>query len=192
MDSRQRRTQEKLYSAILSLAEDRAIGEITASETAAKAGVNRSTFYEHAESPAHLLRAALRAEMQAIQDDIYDDVPEHTADNNLKATHAVLDHVERYASIYSRGLGRNDDTALHSMLSGVFRGTVEKMIEHGVIELPASLTQAPGPEAFARFLGDGTVGVVDAWLAGPAPRTHDRFIEIYGSVLPGWWPYTAD
>lgn len=192
MDSRQRRTQEKLFSAILELAQDRAAGDITASETAAKAEVNRSTFYEHAESPAHLLRAALRSEMLAIQDKNYDDVPEHTNDNNLRATHDVLDHIEKYASIYSRGLGRNDDTSLHSMLSGVFSSTVRHMIETDLIALPDALKETPGAEALARFLGDGTVGIVDAWLAGPEPRSHERFIEMYAAVVPGWWPFQAD
>jgi AcrR family transcriptional regulator len=192
MDSRQRRTQEKLFSAILELAQHNSAGDITASETAARAQVNRSTFYEHAESPAHLLRAALRSEMMAIQEANYDDVPEHTTENNLRATHDVLDHIEKHAAIYSRGLGRNDDTSLHSMLSGVFSSTVQRMIENDVIDLPAGLKEAPGPAALARFLGDGTVGIVDAWLAEPEPRSHDRFIEMYAAVVPGWWPYQAD
>lgn len=59
MDKRQVKTKQKLADAILSLAATKAVSEITVSEIAQHAGINRSTFYQHATGPADLLQSTL-------------------------------------------------------------------------------------------------------------------------------------
>ena len=63
MDARQLRSRSKLFAAILELAADVRAEDLSVTEVASAAGVHRSTFYEHAESPAALLREALEAEL---------------------------------------------------------------------------------------------------------------------------------
>ena len=51
MDPRKQRSRDRLYAAVLALAADQSISSLTVTQIADAAGVHRSTFYEHAESP---------------------------------------------------------------------------------------------------------------------------------------------
>jgi hypothetical protein len=42
-------------------------------------------------------------------------------------------------------------------------------------------------DAAARFIADGTVGVIEGWLSSPTPKVDD-FMRVYVSLLPAWWP----
>ena len=54
IDPRFVRSRALLAAAVLELASERPIGEVTVAEVATRAQVNRSTFYQHASSPAAL------------------------------------------------------------------------------------------------------------------------------------------
>ena len=191
MDARVLRSRAKLAAAVLDLAESDGIESVSMVALAQAAGVHRSTAYEYGTTPVDLLRTVLREELDAIRvrhlapgahDDIRVAVRETTTD--------VLRHVDAHAPIYSRELGSGDSTALHGMLSSHFRQSVLDLLRSGSIDRPDAV--GPGvafrDEAAARFIADGTVGAIDAWLATPSPRDIDDFLAVFAALLPPWWP----
>jgi AcrR family transcriptional regulator len=184
---------------VLSLAADKQASEITASEIAIAAEINRSTFYQHAASPAALLEGVLRAELDELR-------TTHLAEADLTtvrqaseaithATVAVLQHVDSHASIYIRGLGKSSGSAsLQPMLSQHFAETVTLLLDRHAITVPESAIVSPDgfvANAAARFIANGTVGGLEAWLATPAPRSTEAFMAAYELFLPSWWPRSS-
>lgn len=207
MDARQRRTSLKLAEVILRLANDRRPSELTVSEVTSAAGINRSTFYQHAVSPTDLLENVLRAELDDIRTRYLPSSAGGTGPTMLgDVTVAVLEHINSHATIYSRGLdGSSGSASLYPLLSQHFRQSVQQLLDHHTVELPlaaiASTPTAEGPdggqsavseefvaEAAARVIADGTVGAIDVWLHTPEPRSVDQFTAVYRLIMPSWWP----
>jgi AcrR family transcriptional regulator len=189
MDPRKKRSRDRLYAAALVLAADRPISELTVTQLADAAGVHRSTFYEHADSPEALVEAALTAELDALRGALMTDRSD-AATALTTVTRGVLEHILRHADIYRREL-TDGGGALHAMLSRHFRGTTEALIARGRVELDVGAEGLPTAEvadAAARFLADGTVGIIDGWLRHPSPQV-ERFLRIYAALLPDWWPH---
>ncbi|KQR19220.1 hypothetical protein ASF79_16295 [Agreia sp. Leaf335] len=196
MDSRQIKTRARLASAVLSLAADKQASEITASELAISAGINRSTFYQHATSPASLLESVLRAELDELRTTYLREADLTTARQASLAirgvTVAVLEHVDSHAAVYIRGLGESSGSAsLQPLLSQHFAESVTLLLDRHALAVPESTSIPPEgfvADAAARFIANGTVGALEAWLATPAPRSTDAFMAAYGVFLPSWWP----
>src|SRR3546814_11082417 len=67
-DPRVERTRARLAEAVLALAAERDITTASVSELTRRAGVNRSTFYAHADTPVELLTRVLAAELDDVRD----------------------------------------------------------------------------------------------------------------------------
>jgi AcrR family transcriptional regulator len=191
MDKRQVRTQERLYSAILDLATKRPASELTMSEIAARANVHRSTLYEHASSPADLLQAALRSELDDIRDR-YLVSPTDAAAAVAATTEAVLQHVDAHATIYLRGLGSGSESAsLHAMLASHFQASTQMLIELRVVKIPSAVEGVDASvvaETAANYIANGTVGAIEVWLRTPEPRHPSSFVAVFDMMVPKWWP----
>jgi len=189
MDPRKLRSRERLYAAALELAAGQPISELSVTQVADAAGVHRSTFYEHADSPESLVESALTAELDGLRAALLTDRSD-AATALVTVTRGVLEHILRHADIYRRELSGGGG-ALHAMLSRHFRGTTEVLIERGRVELDVVVDGMPPAgvaDAAARFLADGTVGIIDGWLRHPDPQV-ELFLRTYAALLPGWWPH---
>lgn len=181
MDARARRSQEKLRSAVISLATDTPISEITASAICREAGVTRDTFYRHANSPVDLLADALSAEI----DEVMTVLPRAEAIGD--GERALLDHVQRRAAVY-RG-------AMHPLLAAPVRGNLEQSIRGG-LELWARLHPHIVPAVFVddeaamrmaiAYAASGTVGAIEEWLRGSDTEI-ERAVEVILAASPEWW-----
>ena len=192
MDPRKQRSRERLYAAALTLAADQPISSLTVTQIADAAGVHRSTFYEHADSTQGLIEAALTAELDVLRSDLMKDRAD-AATAVATVTEGVLHHILRHVDIYRRELA-DGGGALHAMLSRHFRGTTETLLDRGRVEIAvpvADATAASVSDAAARFLADGTVGIIDGWLRHPSPRVED-FLRVYLALLPDWWPHRPE
>ena len=181
----------KLAAAVLELAERDGIDKVSMVAISQTAGVNRSTVYEHASSPLDLLRSVLRDELDAIRAEHLEPGRENDLRLGIRDTTIdVLRHVDTHAAIYTRELGGAGSTALHGMLSSHFRQSVLSLVESGAVTVPDSgaLPAHVRDEAVARFIADGTVGAIDAWLATPPPRDVDSFFTLFRELVPAWWP----
>jgi AcrR family transcriptional regulator len=197
VDSRQKKTRAKLASVVLSLASDKPASEITASEIAIAAEINRSTFYQHATSPVALLEQVLKDELDEIRDRYLSEAElESTLDASgaiERVTRAALRHVDSHSAIYLRGLGSGSGSAsLQPLLSEHFAGSMTLLFAKHALSIPMP-DEAPASAGFvadsaARFVANGTVGAIEIWLRSPDPHDEDRFMRAYHLFLPSWWP----
>lgn len=190
MDPRQRRTRARLHEAVLSLAAETPLEDLTMTAVAQAAGVHRSTLHEHAASPGHLLRQALLAELDALRADLLEDPDRDTAEAMTEVTGLVLEHIGRHAEIYRRGLhAASGDGSLHGMLSEHFLASLRSLDAQQRLRWPGpvrGLSAAQVSDAAARFVAQGTVGAIQGWLDEPDP-TVDSFLALYAELLPDWW-----
>lgn len=187
MDERQRRTRARLCEAVLELATQSRAEDLTVTEIAERAGVHRSTVYEHAASPPDLLRQALESELDEVRAHYLDNVtPESLHPAIRDVTRAVLVHILDHAAIYRRGLASGG--ALHDFLSAHFQESSRLLLTHG-LRVPISAPDIPSAvidAAAIRYVADGTVGAIAEWLA--APGDPDEFLVVLAQLVPPWWP----
>ncbi|GAA1743777.1 hypothetical protein [Aeromicrobium alkaliterrae] len=190
MDARARRSRDRLFTAVLELAADTPVDELSVTRVARAAEVHRSTFYEHASTPDGLLRAALLAELDELRADLLDDPDRDTDAAVAQTTRDVLEHVLRHLAIYRRGLADAAGAGgLHGMLSQHFLASSRSLREQGRLELPHGVAGADDrlvAESAMRLIALGTVGVIRAWLDQPRPTITD-FVATYAVLVPAWW-----
>lgn len=191
MDPRQRRTRERLHAAIVQLATAQPVSELSVTTVAAAAGVHRSTFYQHATSPAALLEQALLVELDTLRSGLSSVEATDATQAVSEVTVGVLRHIEQHLEIYRRGLGAGSgEASLHAMLSRHFQESGQLLLEQPgvVIDVPVrGVTRTAVDEAATRFIADGTVGLLQGWVQEPDPNVGD-FMRLYTALLPTWWP----
>lgn len=176
---------------MLTLCEKRPLDRITVGQVAEEAGVNRSTFYQHATSVPDLLRSVLTEELDTIRDRHLSDVEyEHINEAVTATTIDVMNHAISHRHLYRETLGRDGDAALHSVLSNHFRGTIEMLIAERMIDPQAEVQASDAPlftAMTAHFVAHGAVGAIEAWLASDEQDV-EQFMVLYGKLVPSWWP----
>lgn len=174
--------KRRLYAAVLDLAEKRPVEELTATEICRAAQVHRSTFAEYAASAPDLLRAALREQLDDIRARFLTGPGPAAPNAAADTTRSVLVHIESHAAIYHRGLLSTGGGDLHAMLAEHFRVSVRELEAAGAIRPPF---RAPGAttrfveESTARFIANGSVGILEAWLSEPGPRDPEHFVAAF-------------
>ena len=183
-DIRSERTLVALSAAIVELASEQALSTVTVSQIAARAGINRATFYDHFASPGALLASVLSPDLDAVRQ----------RDNDLRDTGAtsseqifrialvgVAEHVERFRPIYALALPDPADNVTHHMLVAHF----DVSIRH---RLTLLTTAAPdlNHAVASRYLAHGLVGAIEAWLED-ATITREHLVESMLLSAPPWW-----
>ncbi|GAB3245508.1 TetR/AcrR family transcriptional regulator [Kineosporia babensis] len=190
MDARQRRSRERLHQAVLRLAEERPVTQVSVSELAREAGVHRSTFYEHANSPDDLLRQALLVDLDALRQPLLADTGADLATVASEVTQGVMRHIESRIAIYRRDLAYSSEVGLRSMLGAHFLESSRILLELARVRIEMPVAGVPDDAAAdiaARLIADGTVGAIAGWLEHPELSVED-FLSVYVQMLPAWWP----
>lgn len=190
LDPRQQRTRARLDEAVLGLAAESPVEELTMTAVARAAQVHRSTVHEHGASPGDLLRRALLGELDALRAGLLEDPDRDTDEAMAQVTGRVLEHVRTHAAIYRRGLTSiSGDGSLHGMLSEHFLESLRSLDRQGRLRWPGRVRGLPAAQvrdAAARFVAQGTVGAIQGWLDQPDP-TVASFQALYAQLLPEWW-----
>ncbi|MGW1228975.1 TetR/AcrR family transcriptional regulator [Streptomyces sp. NPDC001478] len=190
LDVRVRRTRDRLREAVLRLASERPVEEIAVADLVREARVNRTTFYKHATSPATILEQVLYEELDRVRAGWITDVlagtlPVHEVWE--RASGALLDHLERHDALYTVGLTGHRSAVLHHLLVEHFTVSVSTLLEREPEAVPGDEgSLAWRVEAASRFLAHGEAGIVEAWLALPAPRDRRLFVSAANALLPSW------
>lgn len=191
VDARILHTTAALREAVLRLAADRPVSEITVADVTRAAGINRATFYSHAVSPGSLLADVLTPELDRIRED---DAaahraavergagPEDLAAITRRGIDAVIDHVTAHRDIYERALPDPNDGSLHRLLVDHF--TVSSAMH--ISELDPATKPDIIDDVAAGFVAQGFVGAIEAWLAGPR-RSRRALVATITQSFPGWW-----
>jgi AcrR family transcriptional regulator len=157
MDPRIARTRRSLQEALFDLARERGLDDISVADIAERAGVNRSSFYQHYSDKDTLLADAIDAAAAGAGADI-PDVREVTADAPAVLVH-YLRHVEENAAVYARVFGSRGSPAAAARL----RARIEAIAAAAVAERADMFDDIP-IDVRAAGLSGSVMGVLEAWL----------------------------
>ena len=141
-DPRITRTDQALAQAIVELAAQRPVSQITVAELADRAGVTRATFYNRYTSPLELLIQVLYADLERghrLEEARRAEGGYSAAQLLRLATGDVADHVERFMAVYRHALHDPAD-------GGVYQALVRHFTDYGLAFMARSTHPAcPGP-----------------------------------------------
>ena len=146
------RTKAALFDAFVELVLERRYDQLKVADIIARAGVGRSTFYEHYEGKDELLKAGLSSPFGVLADMLG---PQHDDARLL----AVVEHFwenRRVGNVLFAGPTR---PLLAKTLAGLIEARLRKRPE---VQNPALL---------AAQLAGGQMGLLSTWLSGAAPAS---------------------
>jgi AcrR family transcriptional regulator len=184
-DPRITRTEQALRHAIVQLATERRVSQITVADLAERAGVTRATFYNRYGSPLELLIQVLYADLERghRQEDARRAEGGYPPEQMLRlATAEVADHVERFWDVYRQ--------ALHDPAD---RGVYEALTRHFTVYALAFIARCTHPDLpttnqqiIAQFVAHGFAGSIKAWLSDDSVTKAD-LVEAAVACAPVWW-----
>ncbi len=186
-DVRIERTRTRLTEAVLALAAERDIASVSVAELTRRAGVNRGTFYDHAQSPIELLTRVLSQDLDDVRrigmDQLRRDgqLLRHLTRSTLRG---ILQHVIRHEAIYAGPSGSSSTYALRVVLAEHIEQSMLPILGQGFVQVPIPDTDAV--RLMAAYLGHGAAGALEAWLHLPSPRDEARLLSAIEAMYPPW------
>ncbi|MBV0894751.1 TetR/AcrR family transcriptional regulator [Microbacterium sp. NC79] len=160
MDPRIARSRAVLHDAIIQLAGERSLDEITVADITTLAGVNRSTFYQHYSDKGALLADALQVAVDEATQALREMELAEPTDPMPPALLTYLTHIRDHAQLYRRVLGDHGSgvvaAQLRSHIGGIAIEVVTRVVPAGAFTIPTDVVG----EAY----GGTALGVVTAWL----------------------------
>lgn len=154
-DPRAARTRAVLRQALMQLLQRSGWGGITTSDICRRAGVARSSFYEHYTGKADLLDEIFAEQMKDI-------LPSHRVDDPFGTLDWLCDHVSGAAEFFTRAMaGERDDALLPRFRAALIRKLEEELSARGIAD--------PGPRA--AFLIGGSMEYLVTAQGEEARRT---------------------
>jgi AcrR family transcriptional regulator len=184
-DPRVRRTEQAFEQAIVELAAQRPVSEITVADLADRAGVTRATFYNRYSSPLDLLIQVLHADLDRARrlKETRQADGRYTAEQRVRLTiDDVADHVERFMGVYRHALRDPADGGVYEVLVRYFTDrSVEVIAGSTHPDLPRASHQVMAP-----FFAHGFAGAIKAWLSDDSVTKAD-LVEAAVACTPPWW-----
>ena len=185
IDPRTARTAQACKAAIVELAAERPISQVTIADLATRAGVTRATFYNHFADPLALLIEVLLADLEhahGLEEERRVEGGYSAAEMLRLSIVDVADHIERFEAVYRLAV---DDPAD----GGVFDALVRHFAEYAI----AFLGRCRHPElpdanhdVIAQFMAHGFAGAIKAWLGADSLKKDD-LIYAAAACAPVWW-----
>jgi len=159
MDPRSQRTQRALQQAALELAVERPLDAITIGDIAERAGVNRSSFYQHYSDKETLLADALDALVEQAGASI--EVTPEAMEDTPEGLVAYLAHVDEHAALYRWAVGAHGSAVVTARLWE----RVEALVREHLAVSGGDPRYAGIPaEVVAAGVAGSALGAVRAWL----------------------------
>jgi AcrR family transcriptional regulator len=158
MDPRIAKTRLSLQEALFALASERGIDEVSVGDIAARAGVNRSTFYLHYSDKETLLADAL--DLVAQRSGARVDLIDARSPNPPQALVDFLVHVDELGDMYLRIFTEPGYGVVYARL----RETLTDAIIRRAREIGARPVNAAPLEFIAAGVAGSILGVMGAWL----------------------------
>lgn len=181
-DARIVRTRAALQSSILELASQKPLAEISVSELADRAGINRVTFYKHYASPGDVLTSALDAEIaQAAQR--AGRHPKHT-DAFMWSVQVVLNHLEEWRDLYTIATQAPIDGTVQLLFATHFQAIAEAYLTKRRKKRPS--IPDIDIDVASSYIAAGTTSAIWVWLL-EGDVHQERLFENLEHVLPVWF-----
>ncbi|WP_433443435.1 TetR/AcrR family transcriptional regulator [Nonomuraea sp. CA-141351] len=174
-DPRVRRTQAALQRTLIDLVQDRDLSRISVADVAERAGVSRSTFYDHYRDVHELAEAACTTMIddliEAIPDPGTGDTP-HAAPDTLLTFFAHLDeHAGLYRSVLGpQGSARVIDHVRRRATVAAYLGA-RRAVTGEDSPSPTDYTVHVPHDVPAAFTAGALIGVATDWLQHGCPRS---------------------
>jgi AcrR family transcriptional regulator len=164
VDPRVLRTRRALTEAMIQLATERSLAEITVADVAGRAGVNRATVYAHYQSLDEILLAALEEQVATIIEtaaacpivappEAQDSTPVHLV--------RLFEHLERNESLFGPLLGPAGSGRLSNGIRRRLADAWRRQLEAGPTgPIPVTL--------HANYLSGALLGVAQHWISSPS------------------------
>lgn len=179
MDPRIARTRRSLREALFALTRERGLDDISVSDIADRAGVNRSTYYQHYSDKNMLLVEAL----DAVLEDAIGPEAELSEDSGQRILLEYLRHVSEHAALYRALLGAQGSAAVQVGMQQRVQAILVGISERDTREPFVGLPRCVGAAAVA---GAG-VAVIRVWLeTDPLPDIEVAADWIW-TVLQSHW-----
>jgi AcrR family transcriptional regulator len=185
IDPRIVRTVQACELAIVELASERPISQVTIADLADLAGVTRATFYNHYASPLELLIKVLLGDLERVhrlEDERRIEADRSAAEMLRLSIVDVADHIERFMPVYRH--------AVHDPADG---GVYEALVRHFSDYAVAFIAQGSHPDlpdanrdVVAQFVAHGFAGAIKAWLSDDSV-TKTELVEATVACAPVWW-----
>lgn len=182
-DPRVVRTRRLLQDALLELAREKSLDEITIADIADRAAVNRSTFYQHYADKETLLADALDEQAAAAGADLTSPdlvlTPGGTTSPDLVLRY--IRHVTAHADLYRRALGEHGSPIVTARLRR--RITALTMTGYALYGLDETELKMPVDIAAAATVGS-LLGMLLACLESEPPPPPEQIAAWIWSELP--------
>ncbi|GAA4196046.1 TetR/AcrR family transcriptional regulator [Streptosporangium oxazolinicum] len=174
-DRRVRRTHTALARALIQLVEERDLSRITVADVAERAGLSRSTFYDHYRDVHELAEAACTAMIDGLigslptpGPEVPDPVPEAT--QSLEAFFASL---AEHAGLYRALLGPQGSARVVDHIRRRIAATVHDRLHQaaGGLPDPAGSSADTPYDVPAAFTAGALIGVASDWLQRGCSRS---------------------
>lgn len=192
---RQTKTRSALAQAVLELASETSLSDITVTALAQRAGITRETFYKHTSGIVELLADSLATEL-AIIGEANSALPASlpTGDSVFRRpTEQLVEHLVARSEVYRNAMNPRLDARIRELLTEYISiGLLTHLDAHPEIA-PALAGQRPdafGRVALAAYAAAGTVGVLEEWLARVGSTDavdRDELTEVILAAAPEWW-----
>ena len=166
MDPRVVRTRGRLQDALLALARDHPLESIAVADVAERAGVNRSSFYQHYTDKEALLADALSAQALAAGADLSELLTTDVGPEPPAALRRWFAHLADHDTLYRRALGGATAPEAAAGIQDFVADIARRM---GFTELDAGIPL----DVFAAGMTWSLLGVAASWLEHdplPAPE----------------------
>ncbi len=159
MDPRVARTRRRLQEALFDLAKERGIAELSVSDVAERAGVNRSTFYQHYSDLDTVLADALdsSAALAGAQLDKFLVLGPQTPEPLV----TFLCHIYDNAPVYRQAFSGARAGSVLARLQAHIRGAIDHVSITATSEAPPAIPL----DIIAAGVTGSIVGVIAEWLA---------------------------
>ena len=188
VDARILRTQEQLRLAVLDIAENHEINGVSVTTLARMAKINRTTFYQHATSPAALLTQVLTQEIADIAQTHMVAILADPGDMREPlwiGMRALVDYLVSREGIYRRHL-RSAAPSMHGILAGQIEKAALLLFKKEV--LGAVSNNSVAWSIAASHYAHGVAAALLKWLDHGPPYDRDLLEKVLEAGLPAWYP----
>ena len=188
-DPRFQRIRSKLIDAILTLAAEKPAEQISVSELTEAAGVSRTTFYKHSNSPpsflADYLVSALAPRMEPIAHLLDQPGPGYLM--QWREIHlALLEHVAANHRVYTHVLPEGGHSVVLAIITSYFDALFEEFVRDFARHVEGPAPSEVWIQMAASQQVHNTIAMVQSWLKTGMADDPDEVVAAYFSLLPPW------
>ena len=179
MDPRIARTRRSLQEALFELARERELDDISIADIAERAGVNRSSFYQHYSDKDTLLADAI----DAVVEEAGTAIPQLTEISAEPPAILVeyLHHVDSNAAVYSRIFGEHGSPLVVARL----RDRIQTIVIDAVATSHQDAFGEIPSDVLAAGLSGSVLGVLEVWLTRDPRPPVETAVQWLWKVLLG-------